>query len=340
MGERLPQVVRPRRVVQVDTHPVRDEPIVDGGHSVHVLEPETVTARPVVFGKCVVGYDEVAAIHEERADRVPDEVIAGHRCVVRIHEVQAVPSVADGVVRDLEIVGKPEDHIAALGHGVARDSGAVALPQADAVTSSGNVQILGPHHVVGNDRVGCPAQEDSEENILENVVRDGGVRCIHREGGVLAVDRIAGVADDEPADRNARGLDVDRVAFAAGVDDRPVAPLEADGLVDDDATSIDAGVDLNQVAGACRVDQGLEIMQCATVDRSPGRRPNGERDSEGGDHERNPSPHADGAASAEARAASTKGLYALRWYQRPNPVMTAAMTARIRPMPGKAMVLN
>ena len=190
---------------------------------------------------------------------------------------------------------------------------------------------LAPIDVVGHHRVVGTAEEHAEEDILEAIVADGHPRLEHRDTGVLPIERIAGVPDDEAFDRDVGRLDVDRGALAAGVDDGPLDAAQGDWFVDHDAASIALRLEQEHGTRLGDVDQALQVDWRLVSARAAGATPSVTTSTRSAGHARitprrsSRPPTACTPSDGRTSRPSTR---------------TEATTARMKPNPGSANVSN
>jgi hypothetical protein len=314
--EVVEDVDRPRRVVEVDAHAVAREDVSGGLDAVHVLEPDAVPAGTAVVRADVAAEDQVPAVHEERADRVVLQPVVLQNVVIAVHEVQAVPPVADPVAPDVHAGGEPHHDVAAVAHDVVLDDRARAVPQPDAVTAPRDVERLAADDVSADDALRRFLQVDAEQHVLEGVLQDPRPRREDGEPGVLTVQAVARVADREAAHRDVGRLDPHDVATAAAIDHDDPVGHDLQRPVDHKRTAVHAGGDSDHRPLRARHERLHRGARLRTGTGRGGRRAAGDRQG-GAEHRSQDGQHQDTSSgsgavgsppSAVRRRASTSGL--------------------------------
>ncbi len=230
------------------------------------------------MGDQVVPHHAALGVHEIHAHRVVVEAVAFDDVVVGEHEVDRVAAAhADIAAVDI-FVGIPGHHVARIGHLVALDQVAVAVPQAQAVAAHAQLARLGTNLVVANHAVARLLEVDAEQAVVDHQVLDHVAVAAHVEAGIIGVVRIAGTGQVQPAQHRTIGLEGEHRAPVAGIDGDLAAAFDDQRLGHHHRPGIAARRRTQRGTRRRRIDQvleGLEAMDAlvALVERKGGLRP-------------------------------------------------------------------
>ncbi len=192
-----------RRCIGVDAGAIVDDTVALQQHITGFLKPDAVAAWSAIVGKQVATQLKADAVHDINADRVVAEDVLLNHVVVGLHQMQPVAAGGE-IVAAHDAVGRiPEQGVARVAHHVVFDQCAWAVEDFQPIAASRDRQIHAVDRVAAHNAVRRLLQVDAKEGVLDAIVFDHGVGARGANAGVLAVERRARAAHDQPAHRHA-----------------------------------------------------------------------------------------------------------------------------------------
>src|SRR5574343_34365 len=141
------------------------------------------------------------------------------------------------------------------------DDVVIAVPQAQAITTHTQFEVLGLDTVASDGRVVDLCEVDTEQAVIDDVVFDHIVVAAHIEAGVVGVVRVTGAGQMNAANDRVAGIQHHYRALVTGIDGHLAATIDGQWLVDGHRAGVDARWRLQDRAGFGFGDQCLKGFQ-------------------------------------------------------------------------------